>query len=100
MSGNSWLLLSLGLQSFSTLGNDHGQNRLSCDHIFFHTLAWSTSCVMLCCRLVFAYQILTPAALQFFVSYADGAVESLWSIDQYFEFVLVLLLSTGLSFQV
>ncbi len=52
------------------------------------------------CRLVFAYQILTPAALQFFVQYADGAVESLWSIDQYFEFVLVLLLSTGLSFQV
>merc|ERR1712100_833643 len=30
----------------------------------------------------------------------DGAVESLWSIDQYFEFVLVLMLSTGLSFQV
>lgn len=56
--------------------------------------------MLLCCRLVFAYQILTPAALQFFVSYADGAVESLWSIDQYFEFVLVLLLSTGLSFQV
>jgi Sec-independent protein secretion pathway component TatC len=24
----------------------------------------------------------------------------LWSIDQYFEFVLVLLFSTGLSFQV
>ena len=34
------------------------------------------------------------------VGYADGAVESLWSIDQYFEFVLVLLFSTGLSFQV
>jgi sec-independent protein translocase protein TatC len=33
------------------------------------------------------------------VDYADGAVESLWSIDQYFEFVLVLMLSTGLSFQ-
>ena len=27
-------------------------------------------------------------------------MESLWSIDQYFEFVLVLLFSTGLSFQV
>ncbi|KAG1672202.1 hypothetical protein FOA52_002902 [Chlamydomonas sp. UWO 241] len=50
--------------------------------------------------LVFSYEILTPAALNFFVSYADGAVESLWSIDQYFEFVLVLMLSTGLSFQV
>jgi len=51
-------------------------------------------------RLVFSYEILTPAALNFFVSYADGAVESLWSIDQYFQFVLVLMLSTGLSFQV
>ena len=50
--------------------------------------------------LLFSYEILTPAALKFFVSYADGAVESLWSIDQYFQFVLVLMLSTGLSFQV
>ncbi|KAG2495289.1 hypothetical protein HYH03_006562 [Edaphochlamys debaryana] len=50
--------------------------------------------------LFFSYEILTPAALNFFVSYADGAVESLWSIDQYFEFVLVLMFSTGLSFQV
>ncbi|KAL2558911.1 Sec-independent protein translocase protein TATC [Forsythia ovata] len=39
-------------------------------------------------------------ALTFFVSYAEGVVESLWSIDQYFEFVLVLMFSTGLSFQV
>ena len=52
------------------------------------------------CRLLFSYEILTPAALNFFVSYAEGAVESLWSIDQYFEFVLILMLSTGLSFQV
>ena len=51
-------------------------------------------------RLLFAYEVLTPAALKFFVDYADGAVESLWSIDQYFQFVLVLLMSTGLSFQV
>lgn len=50
--------------------------------------------------LLFSYQVLTPAALSFFVSYADGAVESLWSIDQYFQFVLVLMLSTGLAFQV
>jgi len=50
--------------------------------------------------LFFSYSVLTPAALKFFVAYADGAVESLWSIDQYFEFVLVLMLSTGLAFQV
>ena len=50
--------------------------------------------------LVFSYGVLAPAALNFFVTYAEGAVESLWSIDQYFEFILVLMFSTGLSFQV
>ncbi|KAI3714366.1 hypothetical protein L1987_72965 [Smallanthus sonchifolius] len=50
--------------------------------------------------IAFSYIVLTPAALNFFVSYAEGVVESLWSIDQYFEFVLVLMFSTGLSFQV
>jgi len=50
--------------------------------------------------IFFSYQVLAPAALNFFVSYADGAVESLWSIDQYFEFILILMLSTGLSFQI
>ncbi|KAL7149425.1 hypothetical protein ABFS83_05G039500 [Erythranthe nasuta] len=50
--------------------------------------------------IVFSYYVLTPAALTFFVNYAEGVVESLWSIDQYFEFVLVLMFSTGLSFQV
>mmetsp|Transcript_12100 Transcript_12100/g.31051 ORF Transcript_12100/g.31051 Transcript_12100/m.31051 type:complete len:400 (-) Transcript_12100:24-1223(-) len=58
------------------------------------------SSILFYAGILFAYEILTPAALNFFVNYADGAVESLWSIDQYFEFVLVLLLSTGLSFQV
>jgi hypothetical protein len=38
--------------------------------------------------ILFAYEILTPAALNFFVEYSNGAVESLWSIDQYFEFVV------------
>jgi sec-independent protein translocase protein TatC len=61
---------------------------------------WPGPFISTSCRLLFSYEILTPAALNFFVSYADGAVESLWSIDQYFEFVLVLMLSTGLSFQV
>ncbi|CAH1414101.1 sec-independent protein translocase protein TATC, chloroplastic [Lactuca sativa] len=50
--------------------------------------------------IVFSYIVLTPAALNFFVNYAEGVVESLWSIDQYFEFILVLMFSTGLSFQV
>lgn len=58
------------------------------------------SSVLFYAGISFSYLVLTPAALNFFVSYAEGAVESLWSIDQYFEFVLVLMFSTGLSFQV
>ncbi|KAF7827728.1 sec-independent protein translocase protein TATC, chloroplastic [Senna tora] len=58
------------------------------------------SSVLFYTGITFSYLILTPAALNFFVNYAEGAVESLWSIDQYFEFVLVLMFSTGLSFQV
>eukprot|EP00850_Spirogloea_muscicola_P019039 SM000182S03929 [mRNA] locus=s182:39883:41342:- [translate_table: standard] len=50
--------------------------------------------------LSFSYAVLTPAALKFFIAYSEGVVESFWSIDSYFEFVLVLMFSTGLSFQV
>ncbi|MFM2061550.1 MAG: hypothetical protein RLZZ507_1220 [Cyanobacteriota bacterium] len=50
--------------------------------------------------LVFAYFLLIPAALQFFISYGADVVEQLWSIEKYFEFVLLLLFSTGLAFQV
>ncbi|XP_040259749.1 sec-independent protein translocase protein TATC, chloroplastic isoform X1 [Aegilops tauschii subsp. strangulata] len=58
------------------------------------------SSVLFYLGILFSYTVLAPAALNFFVNYAEGAVESIWSIDQYFEFVLVLLFSTGLSFQV
>ncbi|XP_010681712.2 sec-independent protein translocase protein TATC, chloroplastic [Beta vulgaris subsp. vulgaris] len=58
------------------------------------------SSVLFYAGITFSYLVLTPAALNFFVTYAEGVVESLWSIDQYFEFVLILMFSTGLSFQV
>lgn len=50
--------------------------------------------------LFFAYEALIPAALNFFISYGENVVEQMWSIDRYFEFVLLLLFSTGLAFQV
>ena len=50
--------------------------------------------------LVFAYIALIPAALNFFVTYGADVVEQLWSIDKYFEFVLLLMFSTGLAFQI
>ena len=50
--------------------------------------------------LGFAYLVLIPATLGFFERYGADVVEQLWSIDQYFKFVLTLLLCTGLVFQV
>lgn len=50
--------------------------------------------------LFFAYIALIPAALNFFISYGADVVEQSWSIEKYFDFVLLLMLSTGLAFQV
>ncbi|MBK1988738.1 twin-arginine translocase subunit TatC [Sphaerospermopsis aphanizomenoides BCCUSP55] len=50
--------------------------------------------------LVFAYFLLIPAALQFFINYGADVVEQLWSIEKYFEFVLLLLFTTGIAFQI
>nr|YP_010337327.1 Sec-independent translocase component C [Pulvinaster venetus]UNJ16912.1 Sec-independent translocase component C [Pulvinaster venetus] len=50
--------------------------------------------------LSFAYFILAPAALQFFITYGSNLVEPLWSFEQYFDFVLLLLISTGIAFQI
>ncbi|QIR37405.1 twin-arginine translocase subunit TatC [Tolypothrix sp. PCC 7910] len=58
------------------------------------------SSVLFVAGLVFAYFLLIPAALNFFITYGADVVEQLWSIEKYFEFVLLLLFSTGLAFQI
>jgi sec-independent protein translocase protein TatC len=58
------------------------------------------SSVLFFVGLAFSYLALIPAALNFFINYGQDVVEQLWSIDRYFEFVLLLLFSTGLAFQV
>jgi sec-independent protein translocase protein TatC len=58
------------------------------------------SSVLFFAGLAFAYVALIPAALNFFISYGADVVEQLWSIDKYFEFVLLLMFSTGLAFQI
>jgi sec-independent protein translocase protein TatC len=58
------------------------------------------SSVLFIVGLVFAYLLLIPAALQFFINYGADVVEQLWSIDKYFDFVLLLLFTTGIAFQV
>ena len=58
------------------------------------------SSVLFVTGIAFAYAVLIPAALNFFIRYGADVVEQLWSIDRYFEFVLLLLFSTGLAFQI
>jgi sec-independent protein translocase protein TatC len=52
------------------------------------------------CGLGFGYVLLVPAALQFFINYGADVVEQMWSIDKYFELILLLLFSTGIAFQI
>ena len=60
----------------------------------------------ICCSAIlffigigFAWWTLIPAALNFLIGYGSDVVEPLWSIEKYLEFVLVLMLSTGIAFQ-
>lgn len=50
--------------------------------------------------LLFGYLILIPAALNFFIEYGSNAVEPIWSFEQYFNFILLLLISNGLAFEI
>lgn len=59
-----------------------------------------TSLILFGIGLLFAYYVLIPAALNFFIGYSSTVIEPLWSFDQYFDFILFLFYSTGLSFQV
>lgn len=49
--------------------------------------------------LVFGYLFLAPAALNFFINYGSDVVEPFWSFEQYFDFIIVLLFSTAIAFQ-
>lgn len=58
------------------------------------------STVLFALGLVFSYVALVPAALNFFINYGKDVVDQLWSIDKYFQFVLLLMFSTALAFQI
>ena len=58
------------------------------------------SAILFFLGIFFAWKILIPAALGFLISYGADVVEPLWSIEKYLDFVLLLMLSTGLAFQV
>ena len=57
------------------------------------------SAILFFLGILFAWKALIPAALGFLISYGAEVVEPLWSIEIYLDFVLLLMLSTGLAFQ-
>ncbi|MCP9773350.1 twin-arginine translocase subunit TatC [Synechococcus sp. Tobar12-5m-g] len=57
------------------------------------------SAVLFLAGLAFAWWALVPAALRFLVSYGADVVEPIWSIERYLDFVLLLMVATGLAFQ-
>ncbi len=58
------------------------------------------STILFLLGIFFAWWSLIPAALKFLVNYGADVVEPLWSIEKYLDFVLLLMVGTGLSFQV
>ncbi len=57
------------------------------------------STILFMAGLFFAWWALIPAALRFLVSYGSEVVEPIWSIERYLDFVLLLMVSTALAFQ-
>jgi sec-independent protein translocase protein TatC len=60
---------------------------------------FSSSFLLFSVGLLFAYYILVPAALKFFLSYGSEIIEPLLSFEQYFGFISVLFFYVGLVFQ-
>ena len=61
--------------------------------------AVAASAALFFAGLAFAWWALLPAALRFLISYGADVVEPIWSIERYLDFVLLLMVATGLAFQ-
>nr|YP_010850441.1 Sec-independent protein translocase componentTatC [Lophurella caespitosa]WGH13164.1 Sec-independent protein translocase componentTatC [Lophurella caespitosa] len=48
----------------------------------------------------FSYMFLIPITLKFLISYGSELIEPIWSFDEYFNFVTIIMLSTGICFQI
>nr|YP_010851629.1 Sec-independent protein translocase componentTatC [Echinothamnion hystrix]WGH14549.1 Sec-independent protein translocase componentTatC [Echinothamnion hystrix] len=49
---------------------------------------------------LFSYTFLIPITLKFLISYGSELIEPIWSFDEYFNFITIIMLSTGLCFQI
>ena len=58
-----------------------------------------SSAILFFLGISFSLWILIPASLKFLVAFGADVVEPLWSIERYLDFVFLLMLSSGLAFQ-
>jgi len=59
-----------------------------------------SSIILFSSGIFFSYHVLAPAAIQFFIQYGADMIEPIWSLEEYFNFILLLIFSTGISFQI
>nr|YP_009396416.1 Sec-independent protein translocase component TatC [Polysiphonia scopulorum]ARW65602.1 Sec-independent protein translocase component TatC [Polysiphonia scopulorum] len=50
--------------------------------------------------IIFSYNLLIPTTLNFLIYYGSDIVEPIWSFDEYFNFVILVIVSTGICFQI
>ena len=48
----------------------------------------------------FSYNFLIPVTLRFLITYGSDIIEPIWSFEEYFNFVALIIFSTGISFQI
>lgn len=48
----------------------------------------------------FSYNFLIPVTLRFLIKYGSDIIEPIWSFEEYFNFVALIIFSTGISFQI
>nr|ARW60212.1 Sec-independent protein translocase component TatC [Laurencieae sp.] len=58
------------------------------------------STVLFFCGVIFSYKILVPITLKFLIKYGSDIVEPIWSLEEYFNFIILILFSVGISFQI
>nr|YP_010619094.1 Sec-independent protein translocase component TatC [Pterosiphonia complanata]WAX03107.1 Sec-independent protein translocase component TatC [Pterosiphonia complanata] len=49
---------------------------------------------------LFSYKFLIPTTLNFLINYGSELIEPIWSFDEYFNFVTLIIISTGICFQI
>nr|YP_009398464.1 Sec-independent protein translocase component TatC [Lophocladia kuetzingii]ARW67650.1 Sec-independent protein translocase component TatC [Lophocladia kuetzingii] len=50
--------------------------------------------------VLFAYIFLVPITLNFFIQYGSDIIEPIWSFEEYFNFIILALFTTGIAFQI